>query len=325
MKGDDARPRPDPCRPSRPGGCAAGRRPPGRALPHGRQGACLVLCDHAGRRVPQHLDHLGLPEHELRRHIGWDIGAADVTRALAVLLDAPALLCHVSRLVIDSNRRPGRADSIPEVSDGTPVPGNKGVDAAEARRRLAHYFIPYHRAVSQQIARLRRAGVPAIVSIHSFTPILQRGWRPWQVAVLWDEDDRLAAPVLAGLRRDRSPSGRRQRALFRPLSGRLHDPVPRQAAGPAARDLRAAPGPDRHACRVLAPGPSVSPPSCAGRSAILPCITSGSAERPCRFRPHRSRSASRRSISWSTRRAATSSQHLRRASWRAAASAWASA
>jgi predicted N-formylglutamate amidohydrolase len=168
----------------------------------GGKAPCLVLCDHAGRRVPRHLDHLGLPEHELRRHIGWDIGAADVTRALAVLLDAPALLCHVSRLVIDSNRRPGHPDSIPEVRDGTPVPGNKGVDAAEARRRLARYFIPYHRAVAQQIARLRRTGVPAIVSIHSFTPILQRGWRPWQVAVLWDEDDRLAAPALEGLRRD---------------------------------------------------------------------------------------------------------------------------
>jgi predicted N-formylglutamate amidohydrolase len=91
---------------------------------------------------------------------------------------------------------------MPEVSDGTPVPGNQAVDAGEARRRLASYFIPYHRAVSQQIARMRRAGVPAIVSIHSFTPIMQRGWRPWEVAVLWDEDDRLAAPVLAGLCRD---------------------------------------------------------------------------------------------------------------------------
>jgi predicted N-formylglutamate amidohydrolase len=168
----------------------------------GGKAPCLVLCDHAGRQVPRRLDGLGLPEHELRRHIGWDIGAADVSRALAVLLDAPALLCHVSRLVIDPNRRPGQPDSIPEVSDGTSVPGNQAVDAGEARRRLASYFIRYHRAVSQQIARMRRAGVPAIVSIHSFTPIMQRGWRPWQVAVLWDEDDRLAAPVLEGLRRD---------------------------------------------------------------------------------------------------------------------------
>ena len=166
---------------------------------------CLLLCDHAGRKVPARLDGLGLPEHELRRHIGWDIGAADVTRALALLLDAPAVLCHSSRLVIDPNRRPGQPDSIPEVSDGTEVPANRQVDAAEARRRLREGFVPYHRAVARQIGRLRRRlGIAAILSIHSFTPILQRGWRPWEIAVLWDEDDRLAAPVLAALRRDRS-------------------------------------------------------------------------------------------------------------------------
>jgi predicted N-formylglutamate amidohydrolase len=165
---------------------------------------CLIVCDHAGRQIPRRLDRLGLLEHELARHIGWDIGAADVTRRLAALLDAPAVLCHLSRLVIDPNRKPGDPSSIPEVSDETPVPGNQGLDAAEARRRLA-YFLAYHRAVARQIARLRRrAGVPAIVSMHSFTPIIQRGPRPWQVAVLWDEDDRLAAPALDGLRRDGS-------------------------------------------------------------------------------------------------------------------------
>jgi predicted N-formylglutamate amidohydrolase len=166
---------------------------------------CLILCDHAGRWIPRRLDNLGLPEHELRRHIGWDIGAADVTRALVLLLDAPALLCHVSRLVIDPNRRPGDPSSIPELADDTFVPGNQDLPPAEARRRLASYFVPYHRAVARQIGRLRRrVGVPAIVSIHTFTPILQRGWRPWEVAVLWDEDDRLAAPALEGLRRDRN-------------------------------------------------------------------------------------------------------------------------
>jgi predicted N-formylglutamate amidohydrolase len=166
---------------------------------------CLLLCDHAGRYIPPGLGRLGLPEHECRRHIGWDIGAADVTRSLALLLDAPAVLCHTSRLVIDPNRRPGGPGSIPETSDGTFVPGNRGIDAAEARRRFRRYFVPYHRAIARQIARLRRRiGVPVIVSIHSFTPILQRAWRPWEVAVLWDEDDRLAAPALEGLRRDRS-------------------------------------------------------------------------------------------------------------------------
>jgi predicted N-formylglutamate amidohydrolase len=169
----------------------------------GGRAPCLLLCDHAGRWIPPHLDKLGLPEQELCRHIGWDIGAAHVTRQLALLLDAPAVLCHSSRLVIDPNRKPGDPSSIPEISDGTLVPGNQNLDDTEAQRRLGRYFVPYHRAVARQIAQLRRrVGAPAIVSIHSFTPIMQRGWRPWEVAVLWDEDDRLAGPVLEGLRRD---------------------------------------------------------------------------------------------------------------------------
>jgi len=173
-----------------------------RCHPEGRA-RCLVVCDHAGRKIPRRLGTLGLPEHELRRHIGWDIGAADVTRRLALLLDAQAVLCHSSRLVIDPNRKPGGLGSIPEISDGTFVPANQDLGAAEIRRRLATCFLPYHRAVARSIARLRRySGIPAVISIHSFTPIMQRGWRRWEVAVLWDEDDRLAAPVLEELRRD---------------------------------------------------------------------------------------------------------------------------
>ena len=73
----------------------------------------LILCDHAGREVPPALEQLGLSEEALAQHIGWDIGAADVTRHLAKLLDAPAMLNNMSRLVIDPNRRPGTATSIP--------------------------------------------------------------------------------------------------------------------------------------------------------------------------------------------------------------------
>jgi predicted N-formylglutamate amidohydrolase len=163
----------------------------------------LVLCDHAGRWVPPELDDLGLPESELARHIGWDIGSADVARRLARLLDAPAVLCHVCRLVVDPNRKPGDPSSMPRVSDGTLVPANQDLGPEQVRSRLARFFIPYHRAVARQIARLRRRhGVPAIVSVHSFTPRLADTLRPWDVAVLWDTDARLAAPTLAALRRD---------------------------------------------------------------------------------------------------------------------------
>jgi predicted N-formylglutamate amidohydrolase len=170
----------------------------------GGRAPVLVLCDHAGRWIPPQLNGLGLPEAELMRHIAFDLGAAEVSRGLARRLDAPAVLCHVSRLVIDPNREPGDPTSIPEISDGTFVPGNQGLGPAEVGRRLRLSFVPYHRTVARQIARLRRrVGVPVIVSIHSFTPVMRRVFRPWQVAVLSDADLRLARPVLETLRRDK--------------------------------------------------------------------------------------------------------------------------
>jgi predicted N-formylglutamate amidohydrolase len=162
----------------------------------------LLLCDHAGRWVPPELDDLGLPPIEIARHIGWDIGSADVARHLARLLDAPAVLCHVSRLVIDVNRKPGDPSSMPLISDGTLVPGNQDLSPEQMRWRLRRFFLPYHRAVAREIARLRRRGVPVIISMHSFTPRLGEIRRPWHAAVLWDADQRLAAPVLEGLRQE---------------------------------------------------------------------------------------------------------------------------
>lgn len=171
--------------------------------PNGRA-AVLLLCDHAGKEVPEGLDFLGISEEALSRHIGWDIGAAAVTYRLARLLDAPALLDHVSRLVIDPNRRPWTPTSIPEVSDGCVVPGNHHLTAAEVRRRIRRYFLPYHRAIARAIGGFRRRGiVPAIISVHSFTPCFAGEDRPWQVGVLWRGDRRLSDPVLAALRAHR--------------------------------------------------------------------------------------------------------------------------
>jgi predicted N-formylglutamate amidohydrolase len=82
----------------------------------------LLICDHASRRVPKALADLGRADEYLARHIGWDIGAATVTRSLSRRLDAPALLAGYSRLVIDCNRDPTDASSIPVESDGVAIP-----------------------------------------------------------------------------------------------------------------------------------------------------------------------------------------------------------
>ena len=163
----------------------------------------LLLCDHAGYRVPGGAAALGIDGVQLRRHIGWDIGAADVTRGLARRLGAHAILSHASRLLLDPNRRPGIPSSIPAVSDGCVVPANQRLTRDEARLRFRTYFVPYHGAIARWVAKRRALGqVPALIAVHSFTPLMEGEDRPWHVGVLWRNDVRLAAPVLEGLHAD---------------------------------------------------------------------------------------------------------------------------
>lgn len=178
--------------------------PPSFRILNAEGAAPLVLiCDHASRAVPPALGNLGLPDAELARHIGWDPGAAAVTERLAQTLDAPAVLAGVSRLVIDCNRRPDDPTLICEISDGTLVPGNRDLDAAERARRLETYFRPYHGAVAATLAAVQaRHPQSALLSVHSFTPQLRAHEedRPWHVGVVWDADGRLALPLLEALR-----------------------------------------------------------------------------------------------------------------------------
>jgi len=171
------------------------------ANPHGAA-PLLIACDHASNRIPARYAGLGLPPAELARHIAWDIGAAEVTRRLAFRLDAPAVLSGVSRLVIDCNRPFDDASSIPELSDGTAIPGNRGLDAAARQARAERHFLPYHREIERRLDGFAARGiVPVFVSVHSFTPAMGGRERPWHVGLLWDGDDRMARPLIAALRR----------------------------------------------------------------------------------------------------------------------------
>jgi predicted N-formylglutamate amidohydrolase len=163
----------------------------------------LIVCDHASRAVPRRLHGLGLDEAVLMRHIGWDIGAAEVARRLCAALDAPAVLSGYSRLVVDCNRFPEHASAIPEVSDGVPVPGNRGLAETDRARRLAACFEPYHRAIARRLAAFAARGIsPAILSVHSFTPVMNGAARPWHIGVLWDRDPRIPVPLMARLGAD---------------------------------------------------------------------------------------------------------------------------
>jgi predicted N-formylglutamate amidohydrolase len=163
----------------------------------------ILLCDHASNRVPDEFGDLGLPHAELSRHIAYDPGAAAVTRRLAARIGAPAMMSTFSRLVIDPNRGEDDPTLVMRLSDGALVPGNVHVDGSEKRRRIARFHQPYHAAIAAEIDdRLARGIVPALISIHSFTPVWRGRARPWHIGVLWDCDRRLAAPLIAALAAD---------------------------------------------------------------------------------------------------------------------------
>jgi predicted N-formylglutamate amidohydrolase len=164
----------------------------------GRADAGLILlCDHAANALPAGYGTLGLPEAQLKRHIAYDIGAAEVTRLLNRALGTPALLTRYSRLLIDPNRGADDPTLIMRLSDGAIVPGNRHIDTMEREKRTELYYRPYHEAISGVIEGCLAAGVPpAILSIHSFTESWKGVSRPWHVSVLWDRDPRLARPLL---------------------------------------------------------------------------------------------------------------------------------
>lgn len=174
---------------------------PVTVLREGGQSPYLLIADHAGQRVPRALGNLGLPQAELDRHIGWDIGIAEVTRRLAEALDATAVLQAYSRLVIDCNRPLHAPSSIAETSDGTVIPGNQHLGDAAREARAREIFLPYHRRIAEELNRRATAGQPTLlVAMHSFTPVFEGHVRPWHAGVLYQRDARLAHALLAALR-----------------------------------------------------------------------------------------------------------------------------
>ena len=161
-----------------------------------RFGGVLVVSDHASNHVPDDID-LGIDPALLGQHIAIDLGVAEVGALMAQRPGIAAFQAGVSRLVCDCNREQHAPAVIPIASDGHAIPGN-ALDHAAHQARLARFFHPYHAA----LADLLDANPPALIlSLHSFTPLLASTGapRPWQVGVLYNQDDRaarLAIPLL---------------------------------------------------------------------------------------------------------------------------------
>ena len=173
-----------------------------RELGAARAGGILLIADHASNAVPADID-LGIAPALLDDHIAVDIGVASVAEQLVKLgaIDC-GILGGMSRLVIDLNREVDHPGLIPDSSDGHVIPGNANLSADERRDRIACLYDPYHARIDAVIA----AAAPAmILSLHSFTPRLASRpdeARPWDIGILYNQDERLAAAAITALSAD---------------------------------------------------------------------------------------------------------------------------
>ena len=242
-------------------------------------GPFVIVCDHAANTLPARLCRPrpagGGPRHAHRLGPGRAAPCRDGSRRR---LDAPLLWPDASRLVIDCNRALDGAR--PDRHDGRghgPIPGN----ARPRRRRAAAPHRGDPRALPRRhrralLDRRRAAGLPTRAGrdphLHAR---LSRRSRPWEIGVIFDEDRRLADPILAALAARRGAGRRRQPALFAGRQRRLHPPPPRQGSRPAGGDDRDPQRPHRRRSRPGGVGRPAGRDPCFAVADILEAADAG--------------------------------------------------
>ena len=157
----------------------------------------ILICEHASNRIPRSLDNLGLDEEACLSHVAWDPGAGAVAREMSTILEAPLILQNFSRLVYDCNRPPEAESAMPVRSEIFDIPGNRRLSDRDKALRTEAIYHPFHAKVTEVIDRSLQAGVvPAIVTLHSFTPIFHGKPRAVEIGLLHDADSRLVEAML---------------------------------------------------------------------------------------------------------------------------------
>ena len=183
---------------------------PFRQIGEPTQGGIVCVADHASNFVPEDIE-LGIPSELLEQHIAVDIGVEGIAERMARRHGIAAHMATVSRLVCDLHREEDHKNVVPYESDGHLIPGNIGADL---EGRLKRFHRPYHEALENW---LEAAKPELIISLHSFTPSLATSdeERPWEVALLYNADDRAARHAIRLFKEQRLNVGDNQ-----PYSGK---------------------------------------------------------------------------------------------------------
>ena len=154
----------------------------------------LILCDHASYYIPKKYKNLGVDIDDVKKHIGWDIGALKVAKKVVNKVNGTLIYSGYSRLLIDCNRSLKSKGAFIKKSENISIPGNDRITKKEKLNRARKYYFPYHNKIDRIInEKLKNNIVPILISIHSFTPVYFEKRRPWHIGLLQRADTRLSS------------------------------------------------------------------------------------------------------------------------------------
>jgi predicted N-formylglutamate amidohydrolase len=163
----------------------------------------VLTCEHASGELPVRRRASRELDRVLSSHWGWDIGAWDVTRKVARILGTSAVGGRFTRLWLDLNRAPADATLVRERAGRVALPWNAGLDADRIERRVLSVHAPYHAEVDRLVLRRVLRGIrPVLFAVHSFTPVLGRERRGFDVGVLFARHAPLARAIGRSLARE---------------------------------------------------------------------------------------------------------------------------
>jgi len=161
------------------------------------EGAVLITCEHATQSMPEGWSWPEQDKWLIGTHWAYDIGARFLTLELAERMGAGAVLSRFSRMIVDPNRPEDSPTLFRETAEGRQVHLNTThLTAAERTKRIDGLLRPYHAALD---AAVRQSKAQTLLAMHSFTPIYEGKSRDFEVGVLCDLDEALAARLNASL------------------------------------------------------------------------------------------------------------------------------
>lgn len=140
----------------------------------------IISCEHAGNRVPEEYSFLFEGADEiLNSHRGWDPGSLELAQILSEKTSSKLFSYPFTRLFIELNRSIGHPELFSEFT--------RSLNQSEKQAVIEKYYRPHRDKVAEVIQQNATRNRPTVhISVHTFTPILEKKERNFEIGLLYD-------------------------------------------------------------------------------------------------------------------------------------------